>query len=478
MLRRWFAIVRRFRDGSGARIDLAESDRIQIKLGIAAFLVALGSLLLSLSAGRGENKLWHDRPTTIVFALGIAFVVLGAYALVHLSYLGSQPQRDRTARERPALITPLPAPARQHRLTSQTLGRMEKSSRTFSDGAIPEPADTRPGEIRGRARLEEELDAARLKGASPWWDPQGASWYGDVFLFWSKAGLAIPSDEIALRYEPIRYDARSFGLPEHVDAPRDKAILLGATSLLSDDPQKSLRVASTNWGVVQWAERNAATVMSAREVSVFGIEGTAPFPSLISAQVVVTTADGWLVLSLRSRYVDYYPGTWSATLTESVEAGSPRDASLLSVARRGIEQEIGPRASSHIDFHTCLGIGREYAPESQGRLVLNATVPVGCRLSCTLEDVWDALDDGDYVRDREEHSAWVAIRSYAPTTRTFLDRSLRGGFSLVDLLDAFGRDNVAVCKRSGDLDPNVRFEWAPPSPAALYLTTKNRELTG
>jgi hypothetical protein len=281
----------------------------------------------------------------------------------------------------------------------------------------------RPDELfepchEGEARLERERCEAAKSKAELWW--YDGVWLGNFFAYWFKT-LRTPCSQIAITYLDDCYDSAWFDPELKVDAPKDKATIIDASSLLSDSDKHQIICAKTNWGFAHsWAKDNAERILAhPSRPSVFGVRGRPVYPGIAGVHTLAQTSDGYVLLALRSPTVDFHRLNWSASFEESLSVGareftgSPTgDKTVLDVVEGGLYEEWGIEEDAITDS-TCLAIGREWVrePHEHGTyLNLSSTVLTACLLNLSLEEVWASLEASGGIRDRHEHRAWAGCR--------------------------------------------------------------------
>jgi hypothetical protein len=303
---------------------------------------------------------------------------------------------------------------------------------------------------KGEARLAREQEEAKAENGRMWWSD--GLWLGAYHAHWFKL-LTTPCEEIAIVYTDELYDAARFDAPA-VDAPKEKATILQASSMLGDNPAKQIVCGRTNWGVAhEWAKEHAAEILDhPSKPSVYGRIGRPAYPGIAGVHVLAQTSDGYILFAQRSDEVDFHRLTWSASFEESVatqvrEFTGPLtgDGHLLHVIEAGLFEEWGIEEDAIIDS-TCLAIGREWVQEQHDTpslLNLSSTVLTACRLNLTLRDVWHSLDESGAIRDRSEHQSWAGCRFASRDDVLRFVVAARGKASSINLLaELAGRPEV------------------------------------
>jgi hypothetical protein len=241
-----------------------------------------------------------------------------------------------------------------------------------------------------------EIGRARIQGRHPWWKNRSeTSELPGFFAFWAqRAGY--PADSVSY-LSGTSMSAESLGLHDVIPAQpsRKKGCLVRAQGLLSDQPMV-IHLDPIDWETVIATEKRDTRDDA---WSLFGIEGWHPWPSLTVAHCVVSTADGYVLVSLRNKPDQeagfYFPTSWSVSFEEQIELGACPDpddkcpdVTLADTASRGLRQEFGvnPR---HIHDIRCLAIGREIS-DIAGRRVRNGGLIVSIQLDMNLAQIWGA----------------------------------------------------------------------------------------
>lgn len=333
---------------------------------------------------------------------------------------------------------------------------------------------------KGEGRLAQEQREAKAESARMWWHE--GLWLGAYHAHWFKL-LPTPCEEIAIVYNDDHYDAARFGAPA-VDAPKEKALILEASSMLGDNPAKQIICARTNWGFAhEWAKDHAAQILDhPSKPSVYGISGRPAYPGIAGVHVLAQTSDGYILFAQRSDEVDFHRLTWSASFEESVatqvrEFTGPLtgDGHLLHVIEAGLFEEWGIDETAIIDS-TCLAIGREWVREQHNAgslLNLSSTVLTGCRLNLKLQDVWRSLDESGAIRDRSEHQSWAGCRFASRDDVMRFVVAARGQVSNTNLLAELVEQREIHAKiefyPGGIVDETTDLGLMPSSAARLVL---------
>lgn len=321
-----------------------------------------------------------------------------------------------------------------------------------------------------------ELEFARHPNRKPWWHIASAAWYGMFFAFWSKTSVSVPCATVSFHEAGVRTSRDYVGVPR-VDAPRDKALLYEVSNFLSDD-DRQIHFFRSNYGLITWVESDWRRFEASNpSTTIFGLGDLEPYPSMITVQSLVQTADGFTLMCMRASDVRYYSNTWAASMGEGVQvspdANYSPDRTVADTLLRGLDQELlgYGRAVDAVESDSFVAIGREYG-QPRGRKVLSGAVLTCVVLRYTLEDVWRAIHHRRRIEDLGENSAWIAcrFRSKAAVT-TFLARSREGAASSwhhwhnnLDLyeLEVHEMSDVPRMKSSP-------FVWMPTSPMLLFL---------
>jgi hypothetical protein len=272
----------------------------------------------------------------------------------------------------------------------------------------------------GERELAREMREAADEGADTWWSE--GKWFGEYFAFWCNVH-PLPCDEIKIAYIDEAYNAARFGISASVDAPKDKATIVDASSmlLLRDPDDKRITFAVTNWGFAyDWARVNGDSLLAdPSRASIFGVSGRPAYPGIAGVHVLFQTSDGYLMFGLRAPKIAFHERTWSASFEEQISVGARDftgdeivgDQTLLDTVHGGLYEEWGIDESAVAET-SCLAIGREWGQGTfEGETFLNrsATIIAGCRLNIPLKAVWANLDELASVPDRDEHRAWAGI---------------------------------------------------------------------
>lgn len=263
--------------------------------------------------------------------------------------------------------------------------------------------------------LTAEQERARARGVELVWQPYEVEvvWRDRLLLFWHKT-RPLDADRVAIdvvgdELTPAQFeDVPALGDPGD---ERHKAALAGLDGFLSDQDARLL-VRPVRWEFARWVEEHTSAFehRNGERVTAFGIPGLTPHPSILCTHNVVTTADGWVLLSFRSPRTDYYPRTWSVSFEEQVEIGARlRDPDIGATVRRGVDEEFGPTVAAGIRGVDLLAVGRQHDPDGH-RVVRGGVAVTEVRLELDLDDVWAALHDQARIPDLTEHFGWAALR--------------------------------------------------------------------
>lgn len=161
------------------------------------------------------------------------------------------------------------------------------------------------------------------------------------------------------------------------------------------------------WAECRWANTHPAQVAAGLAGRADAPEGL--WPGIGCAHLVLVTADDRVVVTRRSADVAFYPGAWSASCEEQLEAGV--DATAGDAARRCVTEEFGLGAGTVVSARV-LEVFREFDDDDAA---LGIVVVVAVHLTVTAADLAAAVGVDSWERDR---IAFIA----RPDAGTVMDR--------------------------------------------------------
>lgn len=279
--------------------------------------------------------------------------------------------------------------------------------------------------------LVSELQLAEANSRATYWERSASEGFPTFFPFWWKY-QGHPAYAVALQCDGDLNCSWYQGLPDELEVDKDsnpkpldpkdlirrKFVLANIEKDLSDQPF-ALRGYRMNYGMLSWVEDNELQFRAANpQVSLFGVTGWTPYPSLLAAACIVVTSDLWVLFCLRpqSPIVDYFPNTWSVSFEEQAQVSNnepdrPPDRSLFEVATRGLKEEFGI-AASQVDHAICLAVGREYS--DIGRSIRNTMAVVLIRLALNWAEAKPIISNHRAQRDSRECAARMGCRFEGP----------------------------------------------------------------
>jgi len=353
---------------------------------------------------------------------------------------------------------------------------------------VPREAVLMDPSASSRRAQQVELASAEEEGFDPWWrsSPFETRWFEDFFAFWWKE-TTVPCQGVSI----VR-DQGSLGADDYVGIPdadvvprfpaRKKAVLVRMSPFFTDVDRR-LHCATADWELTKWVDHHIHEFQRDNPtVSVFGVDGRLPHPGLICVHTIVSTADGWILFSLRSERTDYFPRSWSTTFEEQVEAGATataaqQDLTVFDTIQRGLKEEFGDGLAQRGLTATCLAVGREHIVDEE-RGVLSCAVLAAARLDAPLRMVWESLSAPGQVEDIGEHAGWMACRFGTQADVNLLlkmmhpRRKVGLGPALVKDHARLGVDVSVHPDSSRDIWAPSGFGWHPTSRPRLYLWSR------
>lgn len=266
----------------------------------------------------------------------------------------------------------------------------------------------------------DELARAAEEGQRTWWGDTSheARWFDRLFVFWWKSA-GVDADRVAIDCSAPPLRAHDYaGIDPAAVSPsqpdKRKAALVSATPFLSD-VAPTLTCSPLDYELSLHVDHTGTSFRAANpRASMFGVVGWSPYPALTCTHNVLTTSDGWLLLSLRSSRTDFFPNTWSASFEEQIEVG-PRpsveqvDRTVGDAVRRGLREEFGLDAGREVLSVRMLALGREHV-DTADRSVRSIACVTHSGLRLTLDDLWGHLTSPQRVEDIAEARGWMAVR--------------------------------------------------------------------
>lgn len=273
--------------------------------------------------------------------------------------------------------------------------------------------------LEAEDELADELERASRESLGTWWEEtrHETRWFDGFFAFWFKYdGVAADGVELRLT-EPQPKSSHYKGLVRAELTPalphKKKAMFLRASTFLSD-VQPFIECAPIDYELNMWVDRHGEHFRAANpRVSLYGVEGWRPYPCLTCTHNVVTTADGYVLLSLRNARTDFFPNSWSVSFEEQIEVGPDQtgaqtDRTVGGAVRRGLAEELGLGADDVARIRM-MALGRERT-DIPGRSVRSAAVITHVQLAVPLAVLWQRLENPGHVPDLAESRGWMALR--------------------------------------------------------------------